>query len=144
MAEFKYKEIHSQLTCDCPPSDSFGPCNMIAYRWVHENFEHENNFKPVLKINPTRIDEFESCEKKCQALGLSLFNDSQKAENKLKSFISRKPMLANILGNSIARGQINENDGVANQPDRTGHFTFHESKNSSIKSKFEFLKKCEF
>ncbi len=139
----KYKSEHTKLDCECPPKDLFESCSITVYRWIHKNFNHENNFKPVLLINPSRIDEFDSCEQKCSGYGLSLFIDEKKAEKKLKSFLRRKPMLSEVFGDSIAIGKLNEEDGVANKPDNSGHFTLHESEASNIKLKFKFLKTCK-
>ena len=142
--KLKYKSEHTKLDCECPPTESFTHKNVEAFRWVHKDFNHENNFKPVLLITPSRIDEIDSCESQCSGYGLSLFIDEKKAEKKLISYLKRKPMLSEIFGDSIAVGKIDKEDGVINEPDKKGHFTFHESDKSNIKLKFEFLKTCEF
>lgn len=136
----KYKSEHSKLTCTCPPEDSFENKSLTAYRWVHEDIEHENNFKPVLLINPSRIDDIDSCEQKCNGYGLSLFIDEKKAERKLKAYLERKPKLKKVFGNSIAKGEIDDDDGVVDEPNKQGHFTLHESESCNLEDKFVIAK----
>lgn len=136
----KYSDDMCHLDCDCPPVENYAAEEKVAYRWVNSNFDHPNNFIPVLKINPNRIDDFENCDDKCKGFGLSLFNDLRKAEKRLSSFLKRKPLLAKTLGNAIAEGTIEKNDGLAGIIDETGHFTFHEGENCDLKAKFTIVK----
>jgi len=142
MPEYKYESYLDSLSCEYPPSDTFSPNNLHAYRWIQEDINAENNFLPVSIIKPSRLDGCDSCQEKCKYFGLSMFDNEKKAEERLKSFILRKPMLAEVFGNSIAEGVLNEEDGVVDYPDGFGHFNLYESANSDIKSKFSFLKKC--
>ncbi len=140
MNKHKYAKDISDLDCDCPPSENYVAEDKVAYRWVHSDIEHPYNFIPVLKIDTNRIDDFENCEEKCKGYGLSLFNDYKKAEKRLTDFLKRKPLLAKTLGNAIAEGKIERNDGIAGKSDRRGHFTFHEEENCDLKPKFTIVK----
>ncbi|MFD0762704.1 hypothetical protein ACFQZW_11485 [Lutibacter aestuarii] len=140
MNRHKYAEDISNLDCDCPPSENYVEEEKVAYRWVHSDIEHPYNFIPVLKIDPNRIDDFDDCDDKCKGYGLSLFNDLKKAENRLTSFLKRKPLLAKTLGNAIAEGTIEKNEGIASESDKRGHFTFHEDESCDLKPKFTIVK----
>jgi hypothetical protein len=140
---FKYKKEHALLSCDCPPKALLSPINMISYRWVNEDIDHAHNFIPPLLIEPSRIENFQTCELKCENYALSLFNDQYKAEKKLKEFLQRKPCLAEVFGSAIAKGEIVENDGLADTPRPSGHFNFHEYEDTDLKRKFVIIKKIE-
>lgn len=140
MEKYKYKEYHDALKCYCPPKEGLSPLNMTAYRWIHSDLEHQNNFLPPLIIEPTRIDSFETCEIKCENYALSFFNDQNKAESKLKKYIKRKPLLANVLGSAIGKVDIIEDDGKGSLPRNDGHFNFHEFCAFDLKNKLTFVK----
>ncbi|MFA7273414.1 MAG: hypothetical protein WC044_06070 [Crocinitomicaceae bacterium] len=138
---YKYQEKLKDLSCECPQEDLLKPFKGKAYRFVHEDENHVNNFLPVLMISPSRIEDFEECSKKCIGYGLSLYDDFNKAEKKLISHLNRKPLLADVLGNCVAEGNLTPSDGKASEIDSNGHFTFHESAESNIKVQFTHLKK---
>lgn len=140
MIEFKYQQEIDELECACPPS-KFSEANRKSYRWVHEDFGHPNNFLPVVKIEPNRLEELNPCSQKCSGYGLSLFTDLSKAESKLKTLLDRKPNLVDVFGNCIAEGQVEESDGVLDTPRKDGHFTIHEYKNCNLTTKFKTIKK---
>jgi hypothetical protein len=140
--EFKYKIQHSQLRCICPPIDLLKSINEKAFRFVHEDINHNNNFLPPLIIEPTRIEDFSDCEKQCEGYALSIFNDFNKAEKKLTRLLSHKPLLKDVLGNCIAEGIIEVNDGLVDNPNH-GHYNLHEYKGIDLALKFKIIKKIE-
>lgn len=144
MKEHKYAKEIDNLKCTCPPTDDFSPADMKAYRWVHSDFNNSNNFLPVLKINPNRLEECRDCKEKCMGYGISLYDDLSKAEKKLKKYLKRKPKLVKIFGDSIAEGNVNTTDGLVNIPNSEGHFTLHEDKDCNLKAKFVTLKQIKF
>lgn len=139
LKKHKYAEELSKLNCDCPPKEGYNCQDREAYRWVHADIDHHYNFMPALKITPSRI-EGEKCKNICKGFGLSFFDDLQKAENKLSSFLERKPQLAKTFGTAIAKGSLEKGEGVSNLADDTGHFTFHEDENCDLKPKFTIIK----
>ncbi len=123
---FKYQTYFEKLKYPCPPQN-YIPQNRIAYRWVFEDVNHEENFKPVYFKTPKRFIE-KSDEERCLAMGLSFFDNLEKAEHR---FLQLKKRLGQevykILGTQIAQGQIVEEDGVNSAIDTNGHFTHHPS-----------------
>lgn len=123
---FKYQTYFEELKQSCPPKD-YMPDNRIAFRWIFEEIEDEDNFKPVFFKNPKRFNE-KSDEERCMAMGLSFFKDLEQATHR---FLQLKKRLGGesfkILGTQIARGFLKEADGVNSSIDRNGHFTHHPS-----------------
>ena len=121
---YKYQNYFEKLWFPCPPQN-YIPQNRIAYRWIFEDINHEDNFKPVFFKTPKRFIE-KSDEERCLAMGLSFFHNSEKAEHR---FLQLKKRLGQdaykILGTKIAEGQIVETDGVCSAIDEKGHFTLH-------------------
>jgi hypothetical protein len=138
---FKYKELNKKLECKCPPAD-IKPVKITAYRWIFEDLKHFNNHHPPLKIEPNRLADSDDCEHNCDGYALSLFTSADKAEKKLKRFLDKKPLLAEVLGNCIAEVNISETDGEGDTPEKKyGHFNFHEYENVNLN--FTFIKKLK-
>lgn len=143
MSEHKYIKDIDKLECDCFPDKSFNSTDTLAFRWVHSDFNNPNNFLPVFKIDPNRVEDYENCNQKCMGYGLSLYSNLSKAEKKLTSYLKRKPQLVKVFGDSIAEGKLEKDDGIANKPDSKSHFTFHEHKDCNLKTKFATIKQVK-
>ena len=123
---------------NCPP-DSFQPVDRDAYRWVHKEII-ENDFLPLnmIKTPPKRV--LDNTDNDCRGYGLSLFDSLDTAINRFLSLLKRsKPneKLAHIedKGDHVAFLKITKVDGVADLPNKVGHFTFHEYKNTFLADK---------
>ncbi len=123
---FKYQTYFEELKTLCPPSN-YTAQNKNAFRWIFDDVNDENNFKPVFFKNPKRFNE-KSDEAQCMAMGLSFFDSLETAERR---FLHLKKRLgeevSKVLGSQITQGQIQEEDGVSNASDINGHFTHHPS-----------------
>ena len=123
---FKYQAYFEKLTTSCPPMN-YKRQNKEAFRWILENTVDEDNFKPAYFKNPKRFHE-KSDEEHCMAMGLSFFDTLETAERR---FLQLKKRLGDdaykILGTQIAKGVIQEEDGVNSPADTHGHFTHHPS-----------------
>lgn len=137
--DFKYKNQHLLLSCDCPPTEQLKAINQKAFRIVHGDITHANNFKPPLIISPNRLETFESCEERCEYYALSFFTDEKKAEKFINKLISHRPLIRTLIGDSIAVGMIEECEGLADVP-KGGHFNFHEYEVADFQSKFTIIK----
>jgi hypothetical protein len=135
---FKYQYLVDDLGLnDCPPKD-FGTSDRKAFRFIFQNIEHENNFKPIALINPKRLNDFEESSQKCQSFGLSLFAEKQKAEmHYIKMMQKTAGKFGKTVGSHLAELQLLKTDGVHSNPEEAhnSHFTFHESVDSNLKSK---------
>ena len=136
---YKYKDFHSKLECICPLGD-LKSIEKEAFRFVFKNLNHKNNYLPPLAINPSRIDESETCDKVCEGFALSFYETEKQANTKLKKILERKPLLADTLGNCIAKTFITKKDGVADKSKKDGHFNFHETEQINFKFKYEIVK----
>jgi hypothetical protein len=125
---FKYQTYFIELKTLCPPSNYIVQ-NKEAFRWIFEDIEDDNNFKPVYFKNPKRFNE-KSDEEQCMAMGLSFFDTLESSERR---FLQLKKRLGEeaykILGSQIVQGHIIEEDGVNSPADINGHFTHHPSVN---------------
>ena len=132
--EYKYKKIFDELFLDnCPPT-SYQPIAKQPYRWVFEK-DNSDNFTPQYLKKPARFQSKSEAEK-CSALALSFFETKEQA-------ISRFLFLKQSMGDKVyeelglftACLQIEQNDGIAEEPNKTGHFNFHPAEGTSLESK---------
>jgi hypothetical protein len=121
---FKYADDLKRLP-DCPPAD-YKEVSTVAFRWIHADIEHQNNFLPALKINPHR--KLPNAQLACKGYGLSLYDDLGKAEEALQRQLARRRDFAEVVGTCVATLFIDPPDGAGSVPEQAnfGHFTFHE------------------
>lgn len=133
---FKYQSEIESIP-DCPPDD-YKSQRLKAFRFVFEDTNHQNNFRPVLIIKPRRrkTGMFRRNTAKCQGYGLSFFDSLENAHQKYFKLIKIRPQLAKTLGTHIAEGVIDRTDGVVSKINREGHFTLHEFEQVDLKDKF--------
>ena len=122
--QFKYPDLRLGFE-NCPPQE-YREIDTTAYRFVHEDSRHPNNFTPVQIIKPQR--SFQTDDARCKALGLSFFKEHDTARQFFQRQMKYNPRYGKVVGNRIAFIQVAPNDGVASEPEREnfGHFTFHE------------------
>jgi hypothetical protein len=121
---WKYNEWVKALKTPCPPENYEGR-ETIGYRWVFESITDELNFLPqFFKVNRYKSSGNETVI--CQALGLSFFETLEAAIfrfNELKTTMGLP--VYNKIATHVALVKLDAQDGVSNQPDEHGHFTFH-------------------
>jgi hypothetical protein len=136
---FKYQTYFEKLSTPCPPTE-FTAQNRKAFRWIFDEIDDSDNFKPVYFKNPKRFND-KSDEEICMAIGLSFFESLATAE---KRFYQLKKRLGGeafkILGSQITEGFLNEEDGVSGKTDANGHSTHHPSVNFSYSDSITFVK----
>lgn len=137
--ELKYKELLAKFP-NCPPEE-YKEIKKEAFRWIHE-IEHENDFKPLHLIKDPPQKMLDDSDLMCIGHGLSLFDSFINANNKYKDLYTNKRKnkridFVNDVGNNIAKLAIDYSDGIANHPNNTGHFTFHEYNNVTLKEKIQ-------
>ena len=107
--------------------------NRKAFRWIINNMDHPNNFLPRALI----IDK----EKTCGSWGLSFFETLKQSIDRLNHIVSDKAYLYKKLGNLIAEGTLERNDGLSEDCNEIGHFNHHEYVGIDLKSKFQIVHK---
>jgi len=122
--QFKYPDWRLGLE-NCPPQE-YREIETAAYRFVHEDLRHPNNFVPVQIIKPQH--QFQTSDARCKALGLSFFSELGAARRFFHRQMKHNPRYGKVVGNRVASLQIAPDDGVASEPEpeNFGHFTFHE------------------
>jgi hypothetical protein len=123
---------------NCPPAN-YQPTNREAYRFVHEDVNHPNNFLPVFKIKPARKLSTTDDSQVCKGYGLSMFDTLENASNRYNSLTADNPNIWRSIGTHIAKGQLTERCGVCGSVDSRGHFTFHEYEGIDLVNKFAIV-----
>jgi hypothetical protein len=136
MHDMTYKyQLYLENIPDCPP-ENYSEINKSAFRWLHEEIDNDNNFKPVLLQSPKRALNMNHLNK-CKGYGLSLFNTANGAIERYLDIIASKPNLIETFGNSLGEISLTNKDGVGSEPEtnNNGHFTFHEYENTDLTKK---------
>lgn len=120
----------------CPPKNC-KPGTREAFRVVHADFSHPNNFRPSVAINPQRA--FPNDEKKCSACALSLFTTKDAVINFIHSIEKTNPKIRKSLGGHIASGVVQPSDGLLSIPDNHGHFDLFEAAGANLAQRFKAI-----
>lgn len=99
---------------------------MTGYRFIFEDINHEDNFKPVLERDPKRVLKFTTEQEKCSGYALSFFDTLEHARSRYRALVRNFRKIEQKLGTHVAKVQIDETDGVCSETGRDGHFAVHE------------------
>jgi len=132
---YKYQtEMHRLGLENCPPPE-YDFSLSTAYRFVFEDLQHPNNFKPIALIFPQRLNEFRDHAQKCQAMGLSMFAENEKAKRHF-SLLQKKTAgrFSKTVGTCLAALKLGDADGLHSDPlERSdAHVTFHEFEGTNL------------
>jgi len=142
---FKYADLVNDLA-NCPPADS-QEINSNIYRYIFEDENHENNFKPVLLIKPARVNHkmFDLDEMKCRGYALSVYDS---LDNSRKAFVNmqkRNKNFGNNVGEYVAEIAVTSDDGLASAPSNSntnrGHFDFFEFTETTLRNNIILVEK---
>jgi hypothetical protein len=136
---FQFAEDFKKLTIQCPPSQ-YKPENRVAYRWVFDEINDPENFKPVYYKDPIRALKF-SEEAQCQSLALSFFASEEQAKDRFNELKETIHNANKQLGTMVAESTINEQDGVNSKIDRRGHFSHHPVVGHEYEKRFVIISK---
>lgn len=138
--DFQFAEDFKKLTIQCPPSH-YKPQNKRVYRWVFDEITDERNFQPVYYRDPKRSLKF-SDKDKCKSLALSFFASEAQAKGRFNEFKDTNgAKVYKTLGTAVAEANIDEQDGVNSEPDRTGHFSHHLISGHEYEARFIIISK---
>lgn len=125
--QFKYQEyLNKRENC---PMKSCIERNVPAFRWVHSDIT-EDDFKPNIdhpKYPKRSLDESDLI---CESFALSVYKDLESSkDNYLNQYNARKndfqkQKFIEQKGNAIALIHLTEEDGVSDEPNEKGHFSF--------------------
>ena len=109
--------------CICPenPKSYSG----IAYCFIHEDENHENNFKPHACQTPSRVHNAKHLSKKCEFFGLSFYVNAEKAKEAHKYFNGRTNF-SEANGTLLASVNLSPQIGIYDEIDAKSHFNFFE------------------
>lgn len=131
---------------NCPPPHCT-EINVHAFRYIFEDRNHPVNFKPVLLIKPSRINDklFDTDEQKCSGYALSLYDLLPNARSGFIILYNRYKNIANNIGSHVAEISVESHEGVATEPSskesNLGHFDFFEYVNTNFYNKIINIEK---
>lgn len=134
---FKYQYLIDELELASPCPDKCKPLNSFVYRFVDSMTLTDKDFRPtrIIDAERGRIRRGGKDSQKCLECAISLFNSAENALKRL-NFLSGKQN-SDFANKLIAIGSITEQDGVATDPNDSGHLSFYEYVNSKIHLTFE-------
>lgn len=135
--KLKYKQYLDKFP-NCPSLD-FSEVEMDAYRWT--NFPlSANDFTPVNLIKEPPARMLDNSDNMCIAYGLSLFDTRCNSLTKYQRLYNKqrnhqKELFRQDKGCYIALIKLTKEEGIANSPNESGHFTFHEYSETRLDEK---------
>lgn len=132
--EFYYKKQIEELRVKCPP-DTYSVINIESYRWTFDLIDDERNFKAQADKNPQVLNDKSDLEI-CDYYALSFHTSSESSKEHFRHISKGFPMAYKRLGTKIAKGVLNNEDGLAGEVEPNGHFNFHPIKDHQFERKF--------
>lgn len=138
--KFKYQELLDKLVsegCQMPPL--FEPNGIQACRFAFSS--SKQNHIPQYVCNPRRmLDDINKGKSDTSLLALSCFATSPQAESFYHNLRKAFKNAERAIGDSLAEGTLNNEDGqkTANSPN--GHFDFYEFENCNLNKSFKITK----
>lgn len=122
-SEMRYHAFISKL--DSCPAHATLRCNEPAYRVVHSDLKHPDNFVPQAVSQPDRLATA-SDSRQCGLWSLSLYRDPQQLRNLILKMEKTSPKFRKIVGDHYVKLDMKEHDGRRTPDDQFGHFNFYE------------------
>lgn len=135
--KFEHEKLLKGLR-DCPPKN-YQSINIDAYRWFFA-VDDPRNFQSAYEKKPARFND-SSDTLKCKAMGLSMLDSAEKAEERYLFLRDIQNYDARVLfGEFIAEGFIASGDGVSEvPPEKNGHFTHHPAEAVDYSKRFQII-----
>lgn len=126
--KLKYKQLLKEFP-NCPPT-SFVQVERQAFRWAHATI-CSNDFLPMNIISDPSPRILDDNDLMCMGYGLSMFDTKENALSRYKWVYEKlrehqQFQFVDDKGDSIALVELIKEDGLADDPNKYGHFTFHE------------------
>lgn len=131
---FKYQihldEIESKTEQRC--TESYQPITKEAFRFTFNQISDNRNFQPMGEIH-------NGLGSSCGDWALS-FNDTlDQSKSSYEYLTYNRPNKYKKLGTAIARGIINEQDGICSESNTNGHFDCHVYEDTNLETRFEIV-----
>jgi hypothetical protein len=113
--------------------DSFEEQERMSFIYVFKDILESRNFLPkyVRQVN---------CEHdNCLGWSLSFFDSQEHAKNRIRKLASDKNFIYKKLGTHLGTGRLEKNDGISNEPCKSGHFSHFEYEDVVLNKKFEVI-----
>ena len=111
-----------------------------AYRFVFRNDTNGFNHKPVYCITPKRmIQDQVRGGKKISCYALSCFEKKDKAKKRYSDILKNSKKAKKTLGDCLASGVLNKDDGKATKVYRMTHFDLFEYECCNLNNKFSII-----
>ena len=135
---FKYQEFIKDLEIECPPNDCVQE-KRDSFRFF-KDIKHKDNFLPPFIIKPSRVNRKSKDDPEvCSGYALSFFVTLESAKEFFTELLDQRFNAYELIGKYVAKGTLDENDGVMSNPDSDGHFDLHEFVDVILDSKFEVV-----
>ena len=121
--EFKYA-VKLALFTSCPPPDS-APVKVTLFRYVHQDPDHKNNWRPPAEIDPRRANM--QC---CAGYALSFLTSKEAARRRYSRLAIKYPKISTALGEYLATVDVQPEHGFLSP--RGEHRDLHEYFNASF------------
>ena len=131
----KYAE-HIECLQNCPPGNC-QKCTRDAFRFVFADINHPQNFLPVALKNPSRLLGDDT--KRCSDHALSFFNSRENAIGAFQRMSRRFKNIRKTIGDHLATGTLQPQDGVATPVSRSGHFDLFEEDDCQLAGRFRVV-----
>ncbi|TGN11615.1 hypothetical protein [Leptospira bandrabouensis] len=126
---FKYSsDLLTRKDQPCPCLKKFTPKDVIGFRFLEGKSADQSDFVP----NGIKKSQ-NSKENRCTHLALSFFNSLASARKKFEELALKYDI--NSRYSSIGELQLNQSDGIMNNPNVSGHFELHEYQNTNLLSR---------
>jgi hypothetical protein len=137
---FKYPALIRDLGIECPPNGC-SPEKRNSFRIV-KGVDHKDNFLPPLIIKPQRrhSETFKNDPSElCSGYALSFFVSLDSVREYFAELLEQMSNAHKSVGTHVAKGALDECDGVMSEPDEDGHFDLHEFEGAVLKPKFSIV-----
>lgn len=118
---------------NCPPSNCVNR-RIVSVRFTHAPLDN-NSFLTYYELgNDISRDP-------CKGHALSFFDSQENARKHYEKLRRSIPLIGKKIGDHLAEGILEKNDGLTTGISHTGHFSFFEYKGCKLCSKFKIVVK---
>ena len=124
--ELEYHAFISKID-QCPAAATMR-CSEPAFRAVHADLNHTDNFLPQAITQPERLAKA-SKRKQCGLWSLSLYSDPDQLRSLILKVEETSPEFRKVVGDWYAKMDVQAHHGRRTQEDGFGHYNFYQYTN---------------
>ena len=142
LRKFKYqRQIEELLAIGCQLPALYAPDNMHACRFVFSDANRQNHVPQYMTCPKRMLQDIASRKATTSFLSLSCFTTSAKAEAFFTNLQKAFRNVSASVGDSLAEGELGNDDGVKTATGTNGHFDFYEYEGCDLNNTFQITKK---